>query len=100
MISLRFVSHSLLCDMRAGVHFELGKILSNQEQLESSLDHLEKAAELDCCGDHHQQINLVRNKVLLRSELYSEPEEPMQRAIKIIEQVIVQYNMCVCQSVT
>ncbi|XP_064381874.1 cilia- and flagella-associated protein 46-like [Halichondria panicea] len=77
---------SLLHQVRVGIHFELGKIHADQGQLEASLENLGKASGLDCFGKYREQISVVQNKVTLRAQLYTTPEEPLQRAIKTIEQ--------------
>eukprot|EP00731_Ephydatia_muelleri_P020306 Em0013g33a len=78
---------SLLHSLRCCIHFELAKVLAEDGQLQAAQDHVKKALLLDYAGEYTEQLNHFQSRVALRAQLFDTPQNTLDKAAKIIEQV-------------
>ncbi|PAA91512.1 hypothetical protein BOX15_Mlig026945g4 [Macrostomum lignano] len=77
---------SLQFRLRCQVHIELARIEADLEQVQPALEHLRKAASFDDFSEYREGIAAMQKRLLLRSELYREPDSPEDRACQMLEQ--------------
>uniref|UniRef100_A0A1I8ITL3 TPR_REGION domain-containing protein n=1 Tax=Macrostomum lignano TaxID=282301 RepID=A0A1I8ITL3_9PLAT len=77
---------SLQFRLRCQVHIELARIEADLEQVQPALEHLRKAASFDDFSEYREGIAAMQKRLLLRSELYREPDSAEDRACQMLEQ--------------
>lgn len=77
----------MFLDMRCHIHAELAAIEEEAEKLESAVQHLQAALDLDESGLFQQRLSFSLHLLQLRSKLYSSPTRPEDQAAMLIQQV-------------
>ncbi|XP_053927744.1 cilia- and flagella-associated protein 46 [Cuculus canorus] len=77
---------SLLILLRCQVHMEIARIEEDGDRIETAMEHLQKAIQLDSSGQYQEHLRLILNRLRLCTMLYKSPERPEDRAVMIIEQ--------------
>ncbi|XP_060780970.1 cilia- and flagella-associated protein 46 [Neoarius graeffei] len=78
--------NSMFLDMRCHIHAELAAIEEEAEKLESAVQHLQAALDLDESGLFQQRLSFSLHLLQLRSKLYSSPTRPEDQAAMLIQQ--------------
>lgn len=86
--------NSLMYGLRTLLHFELAKISASQDKIESANEHIQKALLLDYEGIHKEQFVYFKHCVNLKSQLFQSPEDKLDKAISIIEQLKSSIDIC------
>ncbi|CAH8578672.1 unnamed protein product [Schistosoma bovis] len=91
--SLQLINHhltkqdSLYFRLRCEVHMMIAYCQADMEQITEALDSIDKAMKFDETGEFLSSLNYYKKCLLLRSNLYEIPNEPIEQARQIIERL-------------
>ncbi|VDP30256.1 unnamed protein product [Schistosoma margrebowiei] len=91
--SLQLINHhltkqdSLYFRLRCEVHMMIAYCQADMEQITEALDSIDKAMKFDETGEFLSSLNYHKKCLLLRSNLYEIPNEPIEQARQIIERL-------------
>ncbi|RTG87360.1 uncharacterized protein DC041_0009794 [Schistosoma bovis] len=73
--------------LRCEVHMMIAYCQADMEQITEALDSIDKAMKFDETGEFLSSLNYYKKCLLLRSNLYEIPNEPIEQARQIIERL-------------
>ncbi|VDP30526.1 unnamed protein product [Schistosoma mattheei] len=91
--SLQLINHhltkqdSLYFRLRCEVHMMIAYCQADMEQITEALDSIDKAMKFDETREFLSSLNYYKKCLLLRSNLYEIPNEPIEQARQIIERL-------------
>ncbi|CAI2730634.1 unnamed protein product [Schistosoma spindalis] len=91
--SLQLIIHhltkqdSLYFRLRCEVHMMIAYCQADMEQITEALDSIDKAMKYDETGEFLSSLNYYKKCLLLRTNLYEIPNEPIEQAHQIIERL-------------
>uniref|UniRef100_A0A5K4EUE0 Putative heterogeneous nuclear ribonucleoprotein k n=1 Tax=Schistosoma mansoni TaxID=6183 RepID=A0A5K4EUE0_SCHMA len=91
--SLQLINHhltkqdSLYFRLRCEVHMMIAYCQADMEKITEALESIDKAMKFDETGEFLTNLNYYKKCLLLRSNLYEIPNEPIEQAHQIIERL-------------
>ncbi|XP_039193388.1 cilia- and flagella-associated protein 46 isoform X2 [Crotalus tigris] len=77
---------SMLILLRCQVHMEIARIEEKADRVETAMEHLEKAINLDNNGQYHEYLKMAFHRLSLNTMLYKSLERLEDQASLMIEQ--------------
>ncbi|XP_025029883.1 cilia- and flagella-associated protein 46, partial [Python bivittatus] len=77
---------SMLVLLRCQVHMEIARIEEKADRVETAMEHLEKAINLDNNGQYHEYLKMAFHRLSLNTMLYKSLERLEDQASLMIEQ--------------
>ncbi|XP_034292423.1 cilia- and flagella-associated protein 46 isoform X1 [Pantherophis guttatus] len=77
---------SMLILLRCQVHMEIARIEEKSDRVETAMEHLEKAINLDNNGQYHEYLKMAFHRLSLNTMLYKSLERLEDQASLMIEQ--------------
>lgn len=79
----------MLILLRCQVHMEIARIEEKSDRVETAMEHLEKAINLDNNGQYHEYLKMAFHRLSLNTMLYKSLERLEDQASLMIEQVYI-----------